>query len=241
LRPAPKEIVQQAPPAAPSAIYVGRLERDTGVPLYLEAVRILRKRWNLSLPLHVYGDGALRAALADYATAHALSIAFHGAAADAQEQIGAHTLAFVSGRMTIHEALARRRPVIAAYVDPIRADYVRGESFSPFIATAGSGAEIAAHAARLIEDRSAWAEMTERGWQHVQALSWQRTAEAYVEFWSTRTRSATRPIAWSHRVGRAWALWRLARRHPRLDRKATGKHAAPTPIGWPAPSGMGTR
>jgi glycosyltransferase involved in cell wall biosynthesis len=110
--------------------------------------------------------------------------------------------------MAIHEALARRRPVIAAYTNPIRADYVRGESFSPFIATGGSGAELAAHAQRLLADPYLRGDVAERGWQHVRELSWEKTADAYLNLWLTHAPARTRPQGWMDRVQFARKLWR---------------------------------
>lgn len=210
LRPEPAGIPQCAEPDEPSAVHVGRLEPDTGVSLYLDALHLLAAQDRLVLPLHVYGDGTQRAALQRQAEAQKLRVTFHGPAPDAQERIAEHTLAFVNGRMAIHEALARRRAVIAAYTNPIRADYVRAESFSPCIATGGSGEEIAAHVRRLIADAAARRDLVERGWRYVRELSWTRTADAYLNFWSTRAPARTRPTAWFARLRLAWKLWHEA-------------------------------
>lgn len=211
LQPVPAAIPEAPEPAADSAIYLGRLEPDTGVDLYLDALRVLRHEWKIDLPLHIYGDGSLRAQIAQQSQAQALRVIFHGCRPDAQEQISRHTLAFVSGRMAIHEALARRRAVIAAFTNPIRADYVRNEAFSPFIATGGSGAELAERARRLLANSAERRRVTERGWQHVRDHSWSQTARTYVDFWNSCRPAQSRPAAWSARVRLARQLWREAR------------------------------
>ncbi|MCB9849898.1 MAG: glycosyltransferase family 4 protein [Phycisphaerales bacterium] len=220
LRPTANEIVVTPEPARPSAIYVGRLEPDTGVELYFDALAMLRDRWRVDLPLHVYGSGSLAAKLAAQTNAQKLRVTFHGKSADAQERIADHTLAFVSGRMTIHEALARRRAVVAAFCNPIRADYVRGEAFSPYIATGGSGEEIAEQAHLLLHDDVMRRRITERGWRHVSELTWDKTAGAYLHVWTTKAPAPTRPTAWTHRARLAWRMWReAARANPSRDRK----------------------
>ena len=73
-----------APPPSPSggAVFIGRLEPDTAIETYLEALRIARDEHGVRLDLEVCGDGSLRPALERYAAEHALSVLFRGAVAD---------------------------------------------------------------------------------------------------------------------------------------------------------------
>ncbi len=197
-------------PAQPSACYVGRLAEDMGVSLYLDAVRILRDEYDCTLPLHVYGAGPLEAELRRTSDAQILPVTFHGHVPNAQDRLAEHTLALVSGRMAIHEALARRRAVVAAYCNPIRRDYVETEAFSPFIATGGDGATLAAQVYRLLTDADARRDVVERGFEHVRPLSWDRTADAYLALWTSPRADHGGASGWTARARLAWRLWREA-------------------------------
>jgi glycosyltransferase involved in cell wall biosynthesis len=222
LDPPAAQLAARPEPERPSAIYVGRLEPDTGVELYLDALAKLRAEHGMDLPLDVHGDGTMRAMLKERTDAQKLRVRFHGTAPNAQERIADHTLALVSGRMAIHEALARRRAVVAAYNNPIRADYVRAEAFSPFIATGGSGAELAGAIARLIAQPEERKRVTQRGFAHVRELTWERTAGAYLQLWTSRGPAPSRLLSWSKRVHLARRLWRTARGKTTPYRVTTG-------------------
>ena len=218
LRPKAGQLPHVPEPEEPSAVYVGRLEPDTGVGLYLDALIALRAKHGIDLPLHVYGAGSLEAALEEQAAAQGLNATFHGAVPHAQYRISDHKLAFVSGRMAIHEAMARRRAVVAAWCNPIRADYVGAEAFSPFILTGGSGDELAAHAARLLGDDAYRHELTTQALEHVRPLSWERTAEEYVRLWKGAAEHRKR---WR----RMPLIWRISGRLPAVSQPLVGEAA----------------
>jgi glycosyltransferase involved in cell wall biosynthesis len=209
LRPKAGQLANIPEPDDPSAAYIGRLEPDTGVYLYFDALAILRDQHNIDLPLHVYGAGSLDAELKQRAANDNLDVTFHGTVNHAQFRLSDHLLAFVSGRMAIHEAMARRRAVVAAWCNPIRADYVREEAFSPFILTGGSGEELASHAARLITEEPFRHDLIERALDHVRPLSWERTADAYLELWQNAAQART----WWQRIP---LLWRFRAPRPEL-------------------------
>ncbi|MGD9344569.1 MAG: glycosyltransferase, partial [Candidatus Aminicenantes bacterium] len=59
------------PPDVPSnrektAVYVGRLDEDTGAELYIQALKVLRDAFKIELPLTVCGDGPLKSDLEKY-------------------------------------------------------------------------------------------------------------------------------------------------------------------------------
>jgi glycosyltransferase involved in cell wall biosynthesis len=138
------------------------------------------------LELRVYGDGSLASSLRERAEREALPARFFGPEPDAQRHITDSCFAFLDGRMAIQEAMARRRLVFAAYVDPLKRDYVGMESFSPFVVPVGDGAELAQRVAYYIEHRNERETLTERAFQHARTLTWSRTAAAYLRLWTQR-------------------------------------------------------
>ncbi len=196
--------VTEPPPT--SAIYVGRLEPDTAIQLYVDGVRELVVTHHRAMTLHVYGEGSMLAGLRARAADEQLPILFHGTIPDAQHQIAKYCFAFVNGRMAIQEAMARRRAVIAAYGDPLRKDYVCGESFSPFLVAVGSGAELASQVIRLIDQPADRAKLTEGAFSYAQSLSWDVTAGAFERLWLVRGAQHRTPIKLLERVAMSWSL-----------------------------------
>lgn len=198
-------------PPTNSAVFVGRLDADSGIRIYVEAVRALRAQHGLELSLDVYGDGLLRPELEAQAQHESLPIRFHGWQADAQERIVDGRFAFVAGRMAMQEAMARRRLVVAAYVDPLKRDYVCGEPFSPYLLAGGDPETIAALTARYARDHAARAALVERAYTHACTLSWRRTASEYLKLWQTAPRRKSRMSSLRERTSLAWTLRREAR------------------------------
>lgn len=208
--------VPEPPPT--SAVFIGRLEPDSAIRIYLDAVRILTCEQGRAFGLNVYGDGSLGAELRAQVLRENLPVHFLGRTHDAQQHIVDSCFAFIDGRMAIQEAMARRRLVLAGYTTPLKRDYVGGEPFSPYLIAVASGAELAEKVAYYIdhpEDRLA---MVARAFEHARTLTWRRTAQAYLNLWQ---KGLTRP----ERKASRWELLRLARVLSRESRMPKTKWA----------------
>jgi glycosyltransferase involved in cell wall biosynthesis len=183
LSPTADELIPVPEPPPTSAIYIGRLEPDTGIAIYIDAVRLLTGRGGRPLTLDVYGDGSLGASLRATVEREGLPVRFHGRIADAQNRITDSCFAFIDGRMAIQEAMARRRLVLAAYLNPLKRDYLSGERFSPHLVAVGTADELASRTAHFIDHPDRRAAIIERAFAHTQTLTWSRTAAAYLTLW----------------------------------------------------------
>lgn len=210
LRPEADELAPVPEPAPTSAIYIGRLEPDTGIRIYVDAVRRLTREHHRTFALDVYGEGTLLPELRETVARESLPVRFWGRVPNAQRHIPDSCFAFLDGRMAVQEAMARRRLVLAAYVDPLKRDYVGTESFSPYLITVGSGAELAARAAHYIDHPHERAALVNRAFAHARTLRWNRTAQSYMGFWQERLA----------RAGRQASRWRWAKIAWRFEREA---------------------
>lgn len=172
-------------PAPTSAVYIGRVEPDSGIRIYLDAVRRLNAAGPAFL-LDAYGDGTLLPELRAQVEKERLPVRFHGRVANAQDHITDGCFAFIDGRLAIQEALARRRLVLAAYVDPLKRDYVGIEAFSPYIAPVGSGEELADRVQHFAVRPDARRELVERGYAHALTLTWDATAREMLGLWRAK-------------------------------------------------------
>lgn len=107
-----------------AAVFVGRLAEDTGILAYLEALRLLRDDFGIDLPMEVCGDGPLRERAEEMARGAGLKVRFHGFVKEPAPYLRSCRLAFVSGYLSILEAMAHRRRVFAWYDTPIKKDYL---------------------------------------------------------------------------------------------------------------------
>ncbi len=192
LYPEAKDFPYVPEPLPNSAAFVGRLEPDSGIALYINSVKCLQEQYGISLTLNVYGDGTMRSELEANVKRDGLAVFFHGWQADAQERVADNCFAFVAGRMAMQEAMARRRLVVAAYVDPLKRDYVTGEPFSPHLVYGGNAKEIAEHVAYFVKNECQRRQKTEAAFEYANGLSWVKTAQAYLELWRRAPRRCQR-------------------------------------------------
>jgi len=189
----PADELQPVPEPSPnSAVFIGRLEPDSGLDLYLDAIGILQRSFNHPFQLEVYGDGSLMSSMRQRVERESIQVSFHGSKSDGQNYLTHGSFAFVSGRMTMQEAMARRRLVIAAYMHPLKRDYIVGEPFGGHVVAAGSGEEIARQVAYYLHHPEERANRISRAFEYARTLRWERTAHAYLEFWEQRL-AQTRP------------------------------------------------
>ncbi|MBI4716278.1 MAG: glycosyltransferase family 4 protein [Planctomycetes bacterium] len=214
LSPEADTLAPAAEPPPTSAVYIGRLEPDSGIRLYLDAVRRLTREHGLDFRLDVYGDGSLAEALRAEVRRDCLSVRFFGRVADAQTRIAHSCFAFLDGRMAIQEAMARRRLVVAGYVDPLKRDYVCGESFSPFLVPAGSGAEVAERTLYYSNHPAERAALVARAFEHARGLRWSTTAGSFLALWRERLAAPEPNIPLLRRLAISRALQREATRPP---------------------------
>lgn len=167
------------------AVFVGRLEPDTGARDYFEMLARLRAAHGVALPLEVCGDGSLRPELEARARAEALPVRFHGRVPEPMRFLAGARLAFVSGYLAMWEALACGALVVALHDNPLKRDYL--ECFPPaeagVVAVCASAAAGAAQVARLLADPAAMEARARAGRQLAAAQNWQRVAAQYLALW----------------------------------------------------------
>jgi len=208
LFPLADDLAEFPEPPPTSAVYVGRLEPDTAIRIYVEGIQELVTQHRRPMTFHVFGDGSLAPQLRAQAADQRLPIEFHGAVPDAQNQIPNYCFAFVDGRMAIQEAMARRRAVIAAYSNPLRRDYVCGESFSPFLVPVADASQLAVEVMQLIDQAPRRQALVQRAFSYAQTLSWDATAQEFLALWKARLTGSTPPLAIRDRWTVMYALSR---------------------------------
>ena len=195
LAPPAEELAPVPEPPPTSAVFIGRLEPDSGIRIYFEGMRILTREQHRKFHLEVYGGGSLLEELRDVVVREGLPVTFHGPVPNAQEHLVDGCFAFIDGRMAMQEAMARRRLVLAGHPDPLKRDYVCGEPFSPFLVPVANGAELADRVAYYIDHPEERAALVRRAYEHVLTLTWPRTAQAYLDFWRERLARQAPPRA----------------------------------------------
>lgn len=168
-------------PSPPSAVFVGRLAEDALIMLYLEALAILRADYGRRLHLTVVGDGPLRPIAERYAEAQGLGLRFLGPVADPTPHFAEASFAFVSGYLSIWQALAMRRLVFAVHDNDLKCDYLQSFPHAgEVMILASTPCELAEALSLHLADPARGQPMRERGAQLAAENTWDSVADLYL-------------------------------------------------------------
>ncbi len=159
-----------------AAIFIGRLDRDTGIVDYLEASRQLR------LPLDVYGDGPLLSACQLFVQSNRVPARFYGFVPDSANFIPGYKYAFISRYLGILEALAAHTSIIAHFDSPIKKDYLALAPFAQFIHLVNSSPAIVATVAKIRDNYPT--ALIRAGYIWSQGQTWAKLADQYQSLWT---------------------------------------------------------
>ncbi|MDA1079074.1 MAG: glycosyltransferase family 4 protein [bacterium] len=160
------------------AVFVGRLEPDTGFREYVAAIAIAKQNGQ-SVSLDVYGDGSERTWAEKVCKKQKLPVRFFGFVPNAGLLIGKYSHAFVSQYLAILESMSAGVLVIAYAQTGFKKDYLQLTPFAKWIHIATTPDEVVA--ALAADMRSPFAAE-----QWAQKQTWEKLARQYHELWSDR-------------------------------------------------------
>lgn len=157
------------------AVFIGRLDDQTGILTYVEAVEIIRKK-NKNFDFLVIGDGDLKDKIGK-------EIKVLSSKNNASEYFNDYNFAFVSRYLSMMEAMAAKRLVFAVYDNPIKEDYLRLAPFSKFITISNSSSELVSKISYYLDNVKAKEKMIARAYSWVKNHTWEEMTNTYLKLW----------------------------------------------------------
>jgi glycosyltransferase involved in cell wall biosynthesis len=161
-------------------IFLGRLEKETGILEYLKALNALNKK-SINLTLDVYGDGTLKKESINYSKDHNLNVSFNGFVSNASEYIKNYEYVFCSRYLGILEAMIFRKPIFSEYNNEIKKDYLLMSPFSDYISISKDAEEICRSVEDYMNRRSKI--NTEKAYNWVKSETWEKMVDIYLKLW----------------------------------------------------------
>jgi phosphatidylinositol alpha-mannosyltransferase len=191
---------------APTILFVGRLERRKGLPVLLEAFRLVRQRFPEARLEIVGPDGGLRRWVEDYIGRHRLDGVELAGFLPEEEVVRRYRSAWVfcapatggeSFGLVLLEAMAAGLPVVASDIPGYRE--VAGGPSGAVLVPPRDPAALARELVGLISDPDRRTELGRRGQEWAARFDWDRVARQVVEVYRTARRVAAQP-AWPDRL-----------------------------------------
>ncbi len=165
-------------------VYVGRLESDTGIMTYIQALRYLREKYNLKIPLTVCGGGSLMDEIDRISRREDLDIVLTGVVDDPAGSIDGRLASLSPGYLSILESMMMGVPVIGVATTYLRHRYllaVRRAGGPISIQTSAQG--VAEEIRRLYEDSGLRTRLAKRARDFSKQYTWERLADEYITMW----------------------------------------------------------
>jgi len=159
-------------------VYVGRLEEDTGLPIYLEALKMLKEK-GVEFEVRFLGEGEWRNEAKKFGEVV-------GLVEDVKKYVKEARYVFTSGYLSILEAMRGRRLVFAVYDNPLKKDYLLLSPFASILAVAGGAEDLAKEVWYYFNQPEEEKKIVSAAWQWAKDQTWEKVTEIYLRLWQKK-------------------------------------------------------
>jgi len=164
------------------AIYLGRLSKDAGIMIYLNALKILKNK-KVDLSLDIYGDGPQLKQAKAFVKKHQLKVKFHGFIKNAAKYIPSYKYAFVSRYLGILEAMIAKKYIFAVCNNQIKKDYLTCHPQIDNIFIAKDSSILTKQILTVIKNSKLSKDKLLKSYQWAKAQTWAKIAQQYLKLW----------------------------------------------------------
>ncbi|MDD7792754.1 glycosyltransferase family 4 protein [Clostridium sp. 'White wine YQ'] len=168
-----------------SILYLGRLESDTGIIMYIEALKNLKKEFGADFSLDVCGTGTLSDSIKKMCDEYEIPTHFHGFVSDVEKYIINSDYVFTSGYLSILEAMSMKKIVICNYDNELKEDYLKMiPEYNKKIIIADNSEALANQLNEIIINKNKKDELIQNSYKWVKDMSWTNMAKEYMNLWT---------------------------------------------------------
>lgn len=157
-----------------SAVFFGRLDNTTGIKEYYNAYLRLTKKYK-DFKFTVIGNGDFPSKM------RKLSISPFKS--NIKEEIMSNRFVFVSGYLSMIEAMIQKRLVFALYNNPLKKDYLLNSPFSKYAEVCSSSGEIADRVEFYLQNPKIESEKTRAAYEWASKQTWEKLLSVYLKLW----------------------------------------------------------
>ncbi|MFW9810254.1 MAG: glycosyltransferase family 4 protein [Candidatus Thorarchaeota archaeon] len=165
-------------------VFVGRVESDTGIIAYLDALKHLELNYGIRTHLTVCGRGILESDLRNRAEEIFVDLRLKGLIEAPYEIVASAQLCFAGGYLSILEAMSLGVPVIALAQTELKWNYylsMRNAGGPISIQTTPEG--VAREANRILTNHHLYKYISSEGKRFASTMTWEKLATKYTTLW----------------------------------------------------------
>lgn len=166
------------------AIFIGRLNYDTGILDYIKGLGLVKKK-GLDISLDVFGDGPLMKLAKNLTKKINIPVRFFGWVENASRKLPNYDLAFVSRYLGILEAAIVKRPVFAHFNNEIKRDYLEMMPIANSIMIFNKPEQLPKMIGNL-KDRSKLKGRINQNYNWAKKQTWEKVVGTYLKLWGIK-------------------------------------------------------
>ncbi|SHI74561.1 glycosyltransferase family 4 protein [Clostridium intestinale] len=165
-------------------LYLGRLEKDTGIDLYLDSMILLKNNYNVEFTFEVCGSGSLENEVKNKCLEHKINFKMNGFVKDVKPYLKNSNYIFTSGYLGIIEALAAYKVVISNYDNDLKKDYLcMIPDYDKKILVAKNKYDLSEKLYKLMSNKENEKSLKDAGYEWAVTQTWKKVAEEYMDLW----------------------------------------------------------
>lgn len=160
-----------------SAVFIGRLDKDTGILEYLMVEKIIKKKIK-DFRLKVIGDGKLKN--------NVLEKNYYPQNKNYLSQLNKSKFVFSSSYLMILEALATKKLVFSVYSNDLKKDYLYMSPFKKYIVIEDNPKDLAGRVIYYLNNTKEKDELVNKGFLWAKNQTWEKLTNKYYNLWQVK-------------------------------------------------------
>ncbi len=175
------------------AVYVGRIEEDTGIVEYIEAISILKRKYGYNMELVVCGQGTLVDDIQSFAIKKQVELSYLGIINDIISELDTSYVCFAAGYLSILESFSVGTPVIGIAKSNLRYEYLKSvKLMGGPISIQRDSESIAEYIFNLRKNTELYDKLVDDGRKFASQNSWYNLKSVYERLWMMNSDNVSR-------------------------------------------------
>lgn len=159
-----------------SALFYGRLDEQTGILDYVEAVQLVKRKLS-SFELLVIGEGKYKELIKN-------KVKLFKFQNKPEILLKNHHYAFLSRYLSMLEAMIAHRLVFAVYDNPIKEDYLKLSPFADLIIICRGSNDLSSKITYYLSNPTKEHEIVEKAYEWAKKQTWEKVVDDYKRLWN---------------------------------------------------------
>lgn len=155
--------------------FLGRVEADTGFPLYISALQELKEK-NIKFDFNVYGDGEFVGIAKKYGKCF-------GFVKDVDKAIRENDIIFASSYLSILESLNNKKFVCSVYSNPLKKDILEMTPFAKWISISNNADDLTRAVLNFAKNSKKYTQVLKEEYEWASTQTWDNIVEIYKRLW----------------------------------------------------------